>query len=107
MKVHAYLVHYLRKQLPYTAWGRKEKQRKLIDRLEREFLMCARRYELPRGDFPAIVPFRQALMEIKDLTEVSKLDKRMVKEMDKVFSVDIPDLLQKAKLPGDTGGRGP
>jgi len=42
VKVHAYIIHYLRKQLPYT-WGKREKQRKLIDRLEREFVMCARR----------------------------------------------------------------
>jgi len=96
VKVHAYIVHYLRKQLPYT-WGRREKQRKLIDRLEREFLMCARRYELPKGDFPGISSYRNALLEIKDLTEISKLDKRMVKEMDKVFAVDIPELLAKAR----------
>lgn len=96
VKVHAYIIHYLRKQLPYT-WGKREKQRRLIDRLEREFVMCARRYELPRGDFPPIEPFRQALLEIKDLSEFPKLDKKMVKEMDKVFSVDIPELLEKAR----------
>lgn len=96
VKVHAYIIHYLRKQLPYT-WGKREKQRRLIDRLDREFVMCARRYELPRGDFPELEPFRQALLEIKDLSEVQKLDKKMVKEMDKVFSVDIPNLLEAAK----------
>jgi len=99
VKVHAYIIHYMRKQLPYT-WGKREKQRRLIDRLEREFVMCARRYELPRGDFPEIEPFRQALLEIKDLSEVHKLDKKMVKEMDKVFSVDIPNLLDVAKFTG-------
>jgi len=97
VKVHAYIIHYLRKQLPYT-WGKREKQRRLIDRLDREFVMCARRYELPRGDFPELEPFRQALLEIKDLSEVHKLDKKMVKEMDKVFSVDIPNLLEAAKF---------
>eukprot|EP00986_Skeletonema_menzelii_P001375 scaffold367_cov146-Skeletonema_menzelii.AAC.1 len=96
VKVHAYIIHYLRKQLPYT-WGKREKQRRLIDRLEREFVMCARRYELPRGDFPELEPFRQALLEIKDLSEIHKLDKKMVKEMDKVFSVDIPNLLEAAR----------
>jgi hypothetical protein len=60
--------------------------------------MCARRYELPRGDFPDLEPFRQALLEIKDLSEIHKLDKKMVKEMDKVFSVDIPNLLEQAKV---------
>lgn len=96
VKVHAYIIHYLRKQLPYT-WGKREKQRRLIDRLDREFVMCARRYELPRGDFPPLEPFREALLEIKDLSEFPKLDKKMVREMDRVFSVDIPELLERAR----------
>ena len=96
VKVHAYIIHYLRKQLPYT-WGKKEKQARLIERLDRELVMCARRYELPRGDFPEVGPLRQALLEIKDLSEFPKLDKRMVKDMDRVFSVDIPELLERAR----------
>lgn len=96
VKVHAYIIHYLRKQLPYT-WGKREKQHRLIGRLESEFAAAARRYNLPKGDFPAIEPFRKSLLEIKDLSEFQKLDKRLVREMDKVFSVDIPDLLEKAR----------
>ena len=96
VKVHAYIIHYLRKQLPYT-FGKRDKQRRLIDRLESEFNAAARRYGLPKGDFPAVASFRHALLEIKDLSEFPKLDKRLVREMDKVFAVDIPDLLEKAK----------
>ena len=96
VKVHAYIIHYLRKQLPYT-FGKREKQAKLIRRLDQELVMCARRYELPKGDFPPTEPLRQALLEIKDLSEFPKLDKRMVKDMDKVFSVDIPELLERAR----------
>lgn len=97
VKVHAYMIHYLRKQIPYNPWSRRDKQKRLIGRLETEFLAAARRYSLPKGDFPAIEPFRQALYEIKDLTEFPKLDKKLVREMDKVFSQDIPDLLEKAR----------
>jgi EH domain-containing protein 1 len=96
VKVHAYIIHYLRKQLPYT-WGKREKQKRLIGRLEQEFLAAARRYGLPKGDFPPLEPFRRALYEIKDLSEFPKLDKKLVREMDKVFSVDIPELLEKAR----------
>lgn len=96
VKVHAYIIHYLRKQLPYT-WGKREKQRRLIGRLDSEFLAAARRYGLPKGDFPPIEPFRQALYEIKDLSEFPKLDKKLVREMDKVFSVEIPTLLERAR----------
>mmetsp|Transcript_2007 Transcript_2007/g.2808 ORF Transcript_2007/g.2808 Transcript_2007/m.2808 type:complete len:734 (+) Transcript_2007:100-2301(+) len=96
VKVHAYIIHYLRKQLVYK-WNKKEKQKKLIGKLQQEFTMCARRYELPLGDFPSLPEFRQALTEIKDLSEFQKLDKKMVKEMDKVFSVEIPELLERAR----------
>lgn len=105
VKVHAYIIHYLRKQLPYNPWSRKDKQRRLIGRLESEFLACARRYGLPRGDFPNVQPFRQALNEIKDLGEFQKLDKKLVKEMDKVFSKEIPDLLERAKQDDDRRNR--
>lgn len=96
VKVHAFIIHYLRKQLPYT-FGKREKQKRLIGRLESEFVAAARRYGLPKGDFPALEPMRQALYEIKDLSEFPKLDKRLVREMDKVFSVDIPELLDRAR----------
>jgi GTPase SAR1 family protein len=96
VKVHAYIIHYLRKQLPYM-YGKREKQKRLIGRLEGEFLAAARRYGLPRGDFPPLEPMRQALYEIKDLSDFPKLDKKLVREMDKVFSVDIPELLEKAR----------
>jgi Domain of unknown function (DUF5600) len=98
VKVHAYIIHYLRKQMPsYQLWKTKSKQQRLIRNLELEFLGAARRYNLPKGDFPSLEPMRQALMEIKDLNEFPKLDKRLIREMDKVFSVDIPELLEKAK----------
>jgi Domain of unknown function (DUF5600) len=95
-QVHSYLIHYLRKQLPYT-WGKREKQLRLIGRLEAEFMAAARRYGLPKGDFPPLEPMRQALYEIKDLSEFPKLDKKLIREMDNVFSKDIPDLLEKAR----------
>ncbi len=34
VKVHAYIIHYLKKQMPFVM-GRTEKQKKLLDRLDR------------------------------------------------------------------------
>lgn len=96
VKVHAYIIHYLRKQVPYL-YGKREKQNELIDHLEEQYMAAARRYGLPKGDFPPIEPMRQALYEIKDLRAFPKLDKTLVREMDKVFSQDIPELLDKAR----------
>eukprot|EP00957_Ditylum_brightwellii_P183196 13954140-Ditylum_brightwellii.AAC.1 len=52
--------------------------------------MCARQYESLHGGFPPLESFCQVLLEIKDLSEFPKLDKKMVREMDKVFNMDIP-----------------
>eukprot|EP00903_Cladosiphon_okamuranus_P007583 g7356.t1 len=100
VKVHAYIIHYLRKQMPYMM-GKQEKQEKLIRRLDQEFLACARRYGLPLGDFPKVEKFRRSLREIKDISRFKSLDKSLVHEMDKVFSGDIPKLMEKAARPGN------
>lgn len=100
VKVHAYIIHYLRKQMPYIL-GKAEKQRTLIDNLEREFHACARRYNLPWGDFPPVDKFKQMLRETEDISDFKKLDKSLVRDMDKMLTVDIPQLLQKAS--GNSG----
>uniref|UniRef100_A0A7S1XLP5 Dynamin-type G domain-containing protein n=1 Tax=Phaeomonas parva TaxID=124430 RepID=A0A7S1XLP5_9STRA len=96
VKVHAFIIHYLRKQMPYLI-GKGDKQMKLINRLDREFVACARRYGLALGDFPPVEKYQQALMEIKDISKFPRLDKSLVAEMDRVFSHDIPKLLDRAR----------
>lgn len=54
---------------------------------------------MPRGDFPDVHKFKKSLLEIKDISKsVPKLDKHMVKEMDRVLSQDIAKLLEKCSL---------
>jgi EH domain-containing protein 1 len=95
VKVHAYIIHYLRKQMPYMV-GKADRQKRLIANLEREFLACARRYGLPLGDFPPVQKYQKMLSEIKDISDFKRLDKNLVYEMDRVLTHDIPLLLQKA-----------
>jgi EH domain-containing protein 1 len=95
LKVHCYLIHYLRKQMPQF-FGKEEKQQKLLADLPRQFAKCANRYGLTRGDFPDVDDFREALLEIDDLSKFPKLDKSKVAEMDRMFATDIPQLLEKA-----------
>jgi EH domain-containing protein 1 len=97
VKVHAYIIHYLRKQMPYVL-GKSEKQRKLLDRLESEFVACSRRYNLPLGDFPNVDYYRTVLSDINDISDFKKLDKSLVAEMDRLLTHDIPLLLQKATI---------
>mmetsp|Transcript_42842 Transcript_42842/g.104722 ORF Transcript_42842/g.104722 Transcript_42842/m.104722 type:complete len:515 (-) Transcript_42842:184-1728(-) len=100
VKVHAFIIHYLRKQIAgwatVTVWNKTEKQAQLIQSLDREFVMAARRYNLPLGDFPNVNKMRASLREIKDLRDIPKLNKNLVAEMDKMFTADIPRLLETA-----------
>mmetsp|Transcript_10299 Transcript_10299/g.35035 ORF Transcript_10299/g.35035 Transcript_10299/m.35035 type:complete len:238 (+) Transcript_10299:209-922(+) len=96
VKTHAYLVHYLRKQMPYVM-GKAEKQAKLIARLDQEFVACARRYNLPLGDFPSLNNYRNRLREVKDISRFQRLDKSMIREMDRMLQEDVPRLLQRAQ----------
>jgi EH domain-containing protein 1 len=102
VKVHAYIIHYLKKQMPYVM-GRSEKQRRLLERLDKEFLACARRYNLPLGDFPPVEQYRRMLAETKDISDFKRLDKSLVAEMDRVLTHDIPMLLQRATRSNGVG----
>jgi len=100
VKVHAYTVHYLRKQIAgwtgLTVWNKTDKQQELISGLEREFVMAARRYNLPLGDFPNAQRMKSSLREIKDLRDIPRLNKNLIHEIDKMFTTDIPKLLDSA-----------
>ncbi|KAG5189289.1 P-loop containing nucleoside triphosphate hydrolase protein [Tribonema minus] len=106
VKVHAYIIHYLRKQMPYL-YKKEEKQAELIARLDQEFVACARRYSLPLGDFPNVGKFKRKLREIRDISKFSKLDKSLVAEMDKVFTHEIPRLMERAQRGGHSATPSP
>ena len=77
-------------------FGKKEKRRALLDNLKGEFRDCCHRYGLSMGDLPRVETFCDALEEIKDIGSFPKLDKSQLAEMEKMFAVDIPKLLERA-----------
>uniref|UniRef100_A0A7S3NN86 Dynamin-type G domain-containing protein n=1 Tax=Aureoumbra lagunensis TaxID=44058 RepID=A0A7S3NN86_9STRA len=95
LKVHCFLIHFLRKQMPYF-FAKEDKRRQLMQNLHHEFAACAHRYGLSLGDFPNVDHFRTALGQVKDLRAFPKLDKSQVVEMDRMFAHDISKLLDKA-----------
>lgn len=92
VRVHAYIIESLRKELP-SFFGRASKQQKLINNLEDEFIKIQKTFNLPVGDFPDIAAFREALKKV-DLSEFPKLSTKMMAYVDEALSVDLPALLQ-------------
>ncbi|GIL50072.1 hypothetical protein Vafri_6390 [Volvox africanus] len=96
-KIHILLIGHLRKQMP-TMFGKDKAQRKLLDDIISNFEEVQREYHLPRGDFPDPGRFRDILSGF-DLLNFPKVTKSMVKLMEDVLSIDIPNLVKQFDNP--------
>lgn len=56
-KVHAYIISYLKEQMPMMM-GHKKKQKELTDDLAKVFRAVMKRYALAAGDFPDLEDFK-------------------------------------------------
>lgn len=91
-KTHLTIIGHLRAQMP-VMMGKKEKQKKLLDRLEDEFKKVVAEHGIPPGDLPNPARYKQVLEQF-DLSKFPKLDKKMLHAVDSVLSQDIPNLMQ-------------
>ncbi|KAJ1454229.1 P-loop containing nucleoside triphosphate hydrolase protein [Pelagophyceae sp. CCMP2097] len=97
LKAHCLLVHTVRKRKPYFKHHNNDERLKILKNMRNVFEDCRARYNLPPGDMPNVEVFREALAELEDkIFDVPKLDKRQLDDLDKMFAVDIPALLEKA-----------
>lgn len=96
-KIHLLLVGHLRKQMP-SMFGREKAQKKLLDELPTHFHQVMREHHLPAGDFPDPARFAEILSAF-DLSTFPKLTKDMMKQIDNVLSVDIPNLVKQFDNP--------
>lgn len=92
VRVHAYIIESLRKELP-SFFGRAAKQQKLINNLEEEFARIQKTFNLPIGDFPEVSAFKEVLRNV-DLSQFPKLSTKMMASVDEALSVDLPALLR-------------
>ena len=97
LKIHTLIISHLRKQMP-SLMGKKDKQQKLLDRLDKEFSKLQRECHLPPGDFPDVQRYRNILAAF-DLSKFPKLEKKQQKAMDETLTVDIPRLVKLFENP--------
>ncbi|KAF6256286.1 P-loop containing nucleoside triphosphate hydrolase protein [Scenedesmus sp. NREL 46B-D3] len=91
-RIHLLIMGHLRKNMP-AMFGKDKAQRKLLDRLPDVFFQVQREYHLPAGDFPDVVRFRDILSAF-DFAAFPKMSKSMVKQIDDVLSIDVPNLVR-------------
>mmetsp|Transcript_2253 Transcript_2253/g.3109 ORF Transcript_2253/g.3109 Transcript_2253/m.3109 type:complete len:573 (+) Transcript_2253:244-1962(+) len=90
-KVHAYIIGYLKSQMPMMS--REKKQKKMIEDLPSVFRTVMKTYNLAPGDFPDIDMFREKLREM-NFSKFSKLKTSVIAKVDGVLTADIPRLME-------------
>jgi EH domain-containing protein 1 len=91
-KVHAYILGYLREQMPMFM-GKEKKKQKLIDDLGGVFRTVMKRYNLAPGDFPPLEDYKSKLAE-QDFTKFSALKVSVIEASENTLSSDIPRLME-------------
>jgi len=96
VKVHAFIVGHLKKQMP--VFGKEKKQRQLIQSLEQQFIDIKRINKLPPGDFPPLQKMQKLLQDYK-FDKFATFDPKLVAQIDKVLSQELPQLMKAVSPP--------
>jgi EH domain-containing protein 1 len=96
VKTLAYIIGYLKAQMP-TLMGKEKKQQKLIADLPNVFRSILKKYNLAPGDFPDITGFSAKLREVK-FSELSTLSEKQIASLDDVLNKDIPSLMEVSQF---------
>jgi len=89
-RVHAYIIGYLKSEMP-TLFRKEKKQNKMLDDLPTVFNAVHKKYNIPMGDFPDLEVFREKLRQF-EFAKFPKLDQKKIAEMDTVLAEDLPKL---------------
>uniref|UniRef100_A0A7S2N1J3 Calmodulin n=1 Tax=Helicotheca tamesis TaxID=374047 RepID=A0A7S2N1J3_9STRA len=100
VKTLAYVVGYLKSQMP-TMMGKEKKQQKLINDLPNVFRTIMKKYNLAPGDFPDITKFSNKLKDTK-FSEFHSMKQDHIDQLEKCLTNDIPRLMEQLPSEKDT-----
>eukprot|EP00741_Cyanophora_paradoxa_P021756 tig00000241_g20999.t1 len=93
-RLHAYIIHYLRKQMP-ALFGKKSAQAEMLAHLDQHFMKIHVATQIPPGDFPHIDRFKEKLALFDLKKQFPKLDKKLMELLDSSLNVDLPNLCRR------------
>jgi EH domain-containing protein 1 len=91
-KVHAYIISYLKEQMP-RLMGHAKKQKELIDNLPNVFRSVMKKWSLAPGDFPDISDFQEKLRE-QDFSKFHSLRQKLIDDSEMCLGADFPRLME-------------
>jgi len=100
VKTLAYIIGYLKSQMP-SVMGKEKKQAKLLADLPNVFRVVMKKYNLSAGDFPDLKTFGAKLKDVK-FSEFSSLKTDLIEGLDKTMTSEIPKLMEELPSEKDT-----
>ncbi|XP_029316684.1 EH domain-containing protein 4 [Cottoperca gobio] len=90
-KVHAYIISYLKKEMP-SLFGREKKKEELIMRLPEIYTILQREHHISPGDFPNVTKMQEMLQHY-DFSKFPSLKMKLVESVDKMLATKIAGLM--------------
>ncbi|NXI65328.1 EHD4 protein, partial [Anseranas semipalmata] len=90
-KVHAYIISYLKKEMP-SVFGKENKKKELISRLPEIYGQLQREYHISAGDFPEVKKMQEQL-ETCDFTKFHSLKPKLIEAVDNMLANKIASLM--------------
>ncbi|NXD89230.1 EHD4 protein, partial [Chaetorhynchus papuensis] len=90
-KVHAYIISYLKKEMP-SVFGKENKKKELINKLPEIYIQLQREYHISAGDFPEVKKM-QELLENCDFTKFHSLKPKLIEAVDNMLANKIASLM--------------
>ncbi|PVU91752.1 hypothetical protein BB561_004235 [Smittium simulii] len=92
-KVHAYIIGYLKTEMP-TMFGKSKKAKLLITSLKEIFVLLQQKYNLSAGDFPNVSEY-QTILYTCDISMFRKLENKYIQAADNALSIDFAQLMNR------------
>uniref|UniRef100_A0A8C9YYW9 EH-domain containing 4 n=1 Tax=Sander lucioperca TaxID=283035 RepID=A0A8C9YYW9_SANLU len=101
-KVQAYIISYLKKEMP-SLFGREKKKEELIMRLPEIYTILQREHHISPGDFPNVTKM-QDMLQHYDFSKFPSLKIKLVESVDKMLSKLPPPMVSGGAFEGSQDG---
>uniref|UniRef100_A0A1W7RHP3 EH domain-containing protein 4-like protein n=1 Tax=Agkistrodon contortrix contortrix TaxID=8713 RepID=A0A1W7RHP3_AGKCO len=90
-KVHAYIISYLKKEMP-SVFGKENKKKELINKLPEIYRQLQQEYQISSGDFPEVKKMQEQL-ENYDFTKFHSLRPKLIEAVDNMLASKVAYLM--------------
>ncbi|XP_007908867.1 EH domain-containing protein 4 [Callorhinchus milii] len=101
-KVHAYIIDYLKKEMP-AVFGKEAKKKEMIKNLSEVYIALQREHNISVGDFPNVSKMQGAL-QTYDFSRLRAVRPKLLEGVDQMLARDMAPLLSQLR---EEAGQGP